>query len=65
MCCVLLHQKTRGRPVMKVNFLSARELSSITEQGDLLETLTHQATQNGMLIKLGLLKSENLMVDGR
>ena len=39
-------------------------LSSRTEQhqkGDLLKTLTHQATQNGMLIRLGLLKSGNLM----
>ena len=48
---------------MKVNFLCARELSSIKEQGDQLETLTHLATQNGMLIKLGLLKwkSDELM----
>ena len=32
-------------------------------QGDQLETLTHQATQNGMLIKLGRLKwkSDELM----
>ena len=36
---------------MKVNYLSARGLSSITEQRDLLKTLTHQATQNGMLTK--------------
>ena len=49
------------KPDMKVNFLWARELSGITEQSDLLKTLTHQATQNGMLIKLGLLKSVNLM----
>ena len=35
--------------------------SGITEQWDLLKTLTHQATQNGMLIKLGLLNSGNLM----
>ena len=42
----------------KVNFLCARELSSITEQGDLFKTLTHQATQKGMLIKLGLLRVE-------
>ena len=61
MCCLLLHPKARGKPDMKVNFLWARELSSITEQGDLLKTLTHQATQNGMLIKLGLPKSGNLM----
>ena len=31
------------------------------ERGDLFQTLTHQATQNGMLIRLGLLKSGNLM----
>ena len=49
-------QKARGKPDMKVNFLRARELSSIKEQGDLLKTLTHQATQNGNLIKLGLPK---------
>ena len=60
MCYLLLHQKARGKPDMKVNFLRARQLSSITEQGDLLKTLTHQAAQNGMLIKLGL-KSGNLM----
>ena len=41
--------------------LNSCELSSTTEQGDVLKTLTHQATQNGMLIKLGLLKSENLI----
>ena len=34
---------------------------SSPEQGDPLKTLTHQASQNGMLIKLGLLKSGNLM----
>ena len=61
MCYFLLHQKARRKPDMKVNFFWAREQSSITEQGDLLLTLTHQATQNGMLIKLGLLKSGNLM----
>ena len=60
MCYLLLHQKARRKPDMKVNFLRARQLSSITEQGDLLKTLTHQAAQNGMLIKLGL-KSGNLM----
>ena len=61
MCYLLLHQKARGKPDMKVNFLWARKLSSIMERSDLLYTLTHQATQNGMLIKLGLLKSGNLM----
>ena len=36
-------------------------LSPQTEQGDPLYTRNHQATQNGTLIKLGLLKSGNLM----
>ena len=31
------------------------------KQGDLLKTLAHQATQNGMLTRIGLLKSGNLM----
>ena len=35
--------------------------SRITDQDDLLKTLAHQATQNGMLIRLGLLKSGHLM----
>ena len=61
MCYLLLHQKAVWKPDMKVNFLWARQLSSITEQSDLLKTLTHQAAQNGMLIKLGLLKTGNLM----
>ena len=34
-----------GEPDTKVNFIRARELSSIKEQGNLLKTLTHQATQ--------------------
>ena len=42
-------------------FLWARKLSSIIERWDPLKTHTHQATQNGILIKLGLLKSGNLM----
>ena len=41
---------------MKVNNLWAHGMSSIIER-----TLTHQITQSGMLIKLGLLKSGNLM----
>ena len=36
-------------------------LSSIKEQGDLLKKLTHQATQNEMLTRLGPLESGNLM----
>ena len=54
-------QKDRGKPDMKVNFLWALELSSIIERDDPSWTLSHQATQNGMLIKFGLLKSGNLM----
>ena len=57
----LLHQKARWKPDMKVNYLWARGLGSIKEQGDLLKTLTHQATQSGMLTRIGLLKSGNLM----
>ena len=60
-CLPLLHQKARRKPDMTINFLWARELSSIIEQGDLMYTLTHQATQNGKLIELGLLKSGHLM----
>ena len=60
-CLPLLHQEARGKPDMEVNFLWARKLSSILERRDLLRTLTHQVTQSGMLIKLGLLKSGNLM----
>ena len=36
---------------MKVKYLWAHGMSSIQEQGDLLKTLTHQATQNGILTK--------------
>ena len=49
MCYFPLHQKVRGKPDMKVNFFWARKLSSIKEREDFW-TLTHQATQNGMLI---------------
>ena len=61
MCYLLLHQKARWKPDMKVNFTWARKLSSIIERCDPLYTLTHQATQNGMLTKNVLLKSGNLM----
>ena len=54
-------QKGWGKPDMKVNFLWARELSSIIERDDPSWTLSHQAAQHGMLITLGLLKSGNLM----
>ena len=56
-----LPQEVRGQSDMKVNFLWARELSSIKEQGDLFLTLTHQVTYSGMLTKNGLLKIGNLM----
>ena len=58
---VLKHQKAWGKPDMKVNFLWACKLSSNVERCDPLYTLTHQATQNGTLIKLGLPKSGDLM----
>ena len=60
-CLPLLHQKAQGKPDMKVNYLWAHGMSSIKEQGDMLRTLTHQATQSGMLTKSGLVKSGNLM----
>ena len=59
---LLLHQKVLWKPDTKVNCLWARGLSSILEQGDLISTLTHQVTQNGILIKFGLLKSRNQMI---
>ena len=54
-------QKALGKPDMKINFIWPLELSSIIERDDPLWTLSHQAAQHGMLIKLGLLKSGNLM----
>ena len=60
-CLPLLHDKAQGKPEMKVNYLWARGLSSISERGDLSRTPAHQATQNGMLTKNVLLKSGNLM----
>ena len=61
---LLLHQKALGKPDIKVNFFWARELSSIKEQGDLLKTLIHQATQNGMLIRLVISRVEIWWIDG-
>ena len=68
---LLLHQKAPGKPNTKVKVLWVRKLRSTIERWDtlfaqkertdLLYTPTHQATQNGMLIRLGLLKSGNLM----
>ena len=49
----------------KTRYESQLPLSSWTEQhlrtGNLLRTLTHQVTQSGMLTRIGLLKSGNLM----
>ena len=42
-------------------YLSTRGMSSEWERGDLLRTLSHQVTQSGILTKIGLLKSGNLM----
>ena len=68
---LLLHQNARGKPDTKVKVLWVRKLRSTIERGDPLFpqkertdplfTHTHQATQNGMLMELGLLKSGNLM----
>ena len=55
----LLHQRARGKPDKKVKLLWARKMSSIVERGDPLFSHIHQATQNGTLMILGLLKSEN------
>ena len=60
-CYLLLHQKARWKPDKKVKLLWVRKLRSTIERWDPLYTHTHQATQNGILIKLGLLKSGNLM----
>ena len=46
---------------MKVNYLSARGMSSNQEPGNLSWAPAHQTTQNGILTKSGLLKSGNLM----
>ena len=64
-------RKPGENPDMKVKVLWVRKLRSTLERGDplfaqkertdLLYTHTHQATQNGMLIKLGLVKIANLM----
>ena len=60
-CLPLLHQKARGKPDMKVKYLWARGRSSSQERGDLFWTLAHQATENGLLTRVGLLKGGNLM----
>ena len=61
--CLLLHQKKAREK--KNRHESQFPLNSRTEQhhrtGRPVYTLSHQPTQNGMLIKLGLLKSGNLM----
>ena len=71
---LLLHQNAQGRPDTQVKVLRVRKLRSTIEQRDPLFAVTrvtsgtdplkmhtHQASQNEMLIKLGLLKSGNLM----
>ena len=58
---LLLHQKARGKPDTKVKILWVCKLSSIIERRDTLYAHTHQATQNGILKRLGLLESGNLM----
>ena len=60
-CHSLLNHKARWKPDMKVNYLWDHGMSSIKEQGDLFWTDTHQVTQSGMLTRIGLLKSGNLM----
>ena len=54
-------EKPRWKQDMKVNYLWVHGMSSIKEQGDLFCTLSHQVIQSGMLVRLGLLKSGNLM----
>ena len=59
--CLYCIRKPGWKPDMKVNYLRAHGMSSISDQGDLLRTLTHQVAQSGMLTRIGLLKSGNLM----
>ena len=51
MFLLLLHQKARRKPDVKVNNFRAHGMSSSEEQGDLYWTFAHQVTQNGMLTK--------------
>ena len=60
----LLHQKARGKPDMEVNKLWAHGMISIKEQGDLLKTLAHQATQSGMLTRMVFSRVEIWWIDG-
>ena len=48
--------ETWWKPNMKVNYLWARGMSSIEEQGDLFWTLTHQVPPNGTLTTSGVHK---------
>ena len=61
MCYLLLHQKARERPYLKVKYLWVRGMSSNQDRGDLWWAPAHQTTQYGILTKSGLLKSVNLM----
>ena len=65
MCLPRLHQKAQGKPVMKVNYLWARGVSSNQEPGDLWWALVHQTTQNGTLTKSGLEWKYDEMLEGR
>ena len=62
MCYFLCIRKPGEKPNMKVNFIWARELSSVTWRVNLLKTIIHPATQSGTLTRIGFLKSGNLMV---
>ena len=58
--CFLLHQNARRKPDTKVKLLWVRKLRSTIERRHPLYAHT-QASQNRKLIRLGLLKSGNLM----
>ena len=60
-CLLLLHQKARGKPDMKFKTSELVDWAASKKRWDLSRTLTHQATQSGMLTKNGLLKSGNLI----
>ena len=55
--------ETRGRKAVKVRAPGVRKLRKMIERGNPLSTVTctQHATQGGMMTKLGLLKSGNLM----
>ena len=55
------HQKNWKKHQNTVYWVDIKLMSSISDQGDLLKTLAHQVTQSGMLTRIGLHKSGNLM----